>query len=234
MKIVTFLGLMNLALFVASCSNGQSQSKLSPTAFAQKIASLPEAPIIDVRTPEEYLNGHFPNALNMDWNGSDFDKQISSLDKGKPVFVYCLSGGRSTSAAYKMREVGFKEVYELDGGIMKWRRDNLPETTQKTIKSTGMNRQQFEDFLKTDKVVLIDFYADWCAPCKKMKPYLDEISKEMGEKVTVIRINADENPALCKELKVEALPVLQIYKKGHQTWTFEGYIEKALVVKELD
>jgi thioredoxin len=170
----------------------------------------------------------------MHWNGTDFDKQISSLDKGKPVFVYCLSGGRSTSAAYKMREVGFKEVYELDGGIMKWRRDNLPETTQKTTKPTGMNKQQFDSFLKTDKVVLVDFYADWCAPCKKMKPYLDEISKEMGEKVTVIRINADENPALCKELHVDALPVLQIYKKGKQTWTFEGYIEKALVVKELE
>jgi hypothetical protein len=52
MKLVTFLGLMIVALLVASCSNGQTQYKLSPTAFAQKSVSLPNAPIIDVRTPE--------------------------------------------------------------------------------------------------------------------------------------------------------------------------------------
>ena len=134
-----------------------------------------------------------------------------------------------------MRSEGFEKVYELDGGIMKWRGANLPETTETTnAKPTGMTKQQFDALLISDKLVLIDFYADWCGPCKKMKPYLEEISKEMSDKVVVIRINADDNQALCKELKIDALPVLQVYKNKTMTWSNVGMIEKVDVVKQLN
>ena len=210
-----------------------TNTNLSATEFSEKIKELPSAPIVDVRTPQEFSKGHLQNALNYNWNGSDFQKQISTLDKSKPVFVYCLSGGRSSSAANQMRSDGFKEVYELNGGIMKWRAANLPETTANTTASTGMSKQQFETLTNSDKLVLIDFYADWCAPCKKMKPYLDEISKEMADKVVVIRINADDNQQLCKELKLDTLPVLQLYKNKTMTWTNTGYISKDDVLKHL-
>lgn len=225
-----------IAILFNSCTNGQTQNtktNLSATEFADKIKELPSATIIDVRTPDEFSKGHLANANNYDWNGNEFEKQIALLDKSKPVFVYCLSGGRSSSAANKMRSEGFKTVYELDGGIMKWRGANLPETTNSTVTSNGMTKQQFDALLNSDKLVLIDFYADWCAPCKKMKPYLAEISKDMADKVEVIRINADDNQGLCKELKIDALPVLQLYKNKTLTWTNTGFIDKAEVVKKL-
>ena len=225
-----------VAILFTRCTNGQNQNtniNLSATVFATKINELPTAPIIDVRTPDEFSKGHLINALNFDWNGSEFEKQIAPLDKSKPVFVYCLSGGRSSAAAQQMRSEGFKEVYELSGGIMKWRGANLPETTENKQASEGMSRQQFDEFINSDKLVLIDFYADWCAPCKKMKPSLDEISREMADKVVVIRINADNNQSICKELKIDALPVLQLYKNKTLSWTNTGYIEKAEVVKQL-
>lgn len=225
-----------VAILFNSCSNRQTEStkkNLSATEFAEKIKEMPTATIIDVRTPDEFSKGHLVNALNYDWNGSEFEKQIAPLDKSKPVFVYCLSGGRSSSAASEMRSDGFKTVYELDGGMMKWRGANLPETTDNTVKSNGITLQQFDALLTSDKLVLVDFYADWCAPCKKMKPYLDEISKDMGDKVIVRRINADDNQSLCKELKIDALPVLQLYKNKTQTWTNTGFIEKSEVVKRL-
>lgn len=81
---------------------------LSATEFADKIKELPTATIIDVRTHDEFSKGHLLNAINYDWNRNDFDKQIALLDKKKPVFVYCLSGSRSASAANFMRSVGFK------------------------------------------------------------------------------------------------------------------------------
>jgi thioredoxin 1 len=224
------------ALLLNSCNIGQTQNSktnLSATEFADKIKELSNATIIDVRTPDEFSKGHLANANNYDWNGDEFEKQIAPLDKSKPIFVYCLSGGRSSSAASKMRSDGFKTVFELDGGIMKWRGANLPETTDNTVTSNGMSKMQFDALLNSDKLVLIDFYADWCAPCKKMKPYLDEISKDMVEKVVVIRINADDNQALCKELKIDALPVLQLYKNKTLTWTNTGFIDKAEVVKQL-
>lgn len=226
-----------VAILFNSCSNEQTQSTktiLSAYEFAEKIKELSTAKIIDVRTSEEFSKGHIANANNYDWNGNEFENQIATLDKSEPVFVYCLSGGRSSSAANKMRSNGLQNVYELDGGLMMWRDANLPETTSNNDLSDGMSKQQFDALLNTDKVILVDFYADWCAPCKKMKPYLDEISREMADKVLVIRINADDNQALCKELKIDALPLLQIYKNKSLTWINKGFIEKAEVVRKLN
>ena len=227
------------AFLFSSCSSGQTngvKTNLTATEFANKINESVTATIIDVRTPDEFSKGHLVNATNFDWNGNDFEKQIAPLDKSKPVFVYCLSGGRSSSAANKMRSVGFKAVYELSGGIMKWRSENLPETSGsgESNKSTGMTKQEFDELLNVEKLVLIDFYADWCAPCIKMKPYLEEISKDMADKVVVIRINADDNQALCKELKIDALPVLHLYKDKSLTWTNSGFIDKSEVIKMLE
>jgi thioredoxin len=231
------LSIALVAILFNSCSSGQTngiKTNLSATEFADKIKELPTATLIDVRTPDEFSKGHLANANNYDWNGTEFDNQIAPLDKSEPVFVYCLSGGRSSSAANKMRSDGFLTVYEMDGGIMKWRGANLPETTDNAVVSNGMSKQQFDALLISDKLVLIDFYADWCAPCKKMKPYLEEISKDMADKVVVIRINADDNQALCKELKIDALPVLHLYKDKSLTWTNSGFIDKSEVIKMLE
>src|SRR6185503_14004913 len=112
MKKLIPIGLVTITILLYGCSNGQGQStvtNLPATEFAQKIKELPDAQIVDVRTPEEFSKGHLKNAGNIDWNRIDFTKQISTLDKSKPVFVYCLSGGRSSAAASKMRSEGFKE-----------------------------------------------------------------------------------------------------------------------------
>lgn len=227
------LSITLLTLILISCSNGQTTGSLSASQFSAKLKELPDAPILDVRTPEEFSNGHLKNARNYDWNGAEFEQQIGSLDKSNPVFVYCLSGGRSAAAAGKMRADGFKEVYELEGGLMQWRSKNLPETTSNESLSKGMSKQDFEGLINSDKLVLIDFYADWCVPCKKMEPYLNEISTELKNMVTVIRINVDENQALCKELGISAIPVLQVYKNKKITWTNTGFIEKEEVLQHL-
>ena len=128
MKNIFGIALFILAVFVASCTNAQnSKTNLTAVQFEAKIKELPGAPIIDVRTPAEYAEGHIKNAKNIDWNGNSFDKQISKLDKSKPVLVYCLAGGRSAAAASKLRESGFKHVYELVGGMKEWRAAKLPE-----------------------------------------------------------------------------------------------------------
>jgi len=224
-------------IFWGFCSSAQVEGyKTNYTAseFDDAISKAPGVPVVDVRTPEEFTQGHLPNAVNYDWYGKNFEKQVATLDKKQPVFIYCLSGGRSAEASAKLRAEGFEKVYELSGGIMKWRSAGLPEQTDAGAgKDAGMTRNQFNELLNTEKTVLVDFYADWCAPCKKMKPYLEEISKDMADKVIVVRINADENKSLCKEMKIEEIPVLQIYRKGNLTWNHTGFIEKAKVVRQL-
>ena len=129
-NIVAFF--ISIPLILASgCTNGQNTSQktvLSPKEYSEKINQLSNEIIIDVRTAEEYAAGHLINSKNINWNGGNFDTQISTLDKSTPVFVYCAAGGRSSSAAKKMRSVGFKEVYDLSGGIIDWRKAKLPET----------------------------------------------------------------------------------------------------------
>lgn len=237
MKNYLIFSIVGLTVLINSCTNGQSQSNsvknLSAADFAGKLKDLSNAQLIDVRTPDEYSKGHLSNSVNIDWRGNDFEKQITGLEKAKPIFVYCLSGGRSTAAANKLQEMGFKEIYQLDGGIMKWRAANLPEITGSQTKSQGMSRKQFDEMLNSDKLVLVDFYADWCVPCKKMKPYLDEISKEMADNVVLVRINADENKTICDDLKIDALPILQLYRNHKLKWNNTGFLDKDAIVKAI-
>ena len=230
-----FIVVLFLGSLLASCSNGQQNASflLEPVAFEQKIKETKDAVVLDVRTPGEYSKGHLADALNADWNGSEFKNQINALNKNEPVFVYCMSGNRSGSAAAAMRADGFTQVYELTGGIMKWRAANMPEVTKKASMNSGMSMAEFNNLINSEKIVLVDFYADWCAPCKKMKPYLDEIDRDLASTVTVVRINADDHPSLCKSLNIDALPVLQVYRGKEMTWMHKGFIGKDEVLNHL-
>ncbi len=229
---IVLVAILSLVSCQQASKDGQKES-LNASEFSKKISETQDAKIIDVRTAEEFEKGHLINALNYDWNGNNFDSEISSLDKSKPVFVYCLSGGRSGSAASKMRSDGFKEVYELEGGIIKWRAENLEETTDNKIMPVGYTMEDFQKLIQSDKLVLVDFYADWCEPCLKMKPFLEEIALEQKDKLNIIRINADDNQALLKSLNIEGLPELQLYQNNNKKWSHNGFISKEELVKQL-
>jgi len=86
----------------------------------------PEIQLIDVRTPEEFSEGHIENAKNINIMGNDFDAQVATLDKTKPVMVYCKSGGRSAKASARLKELGFTTITDLEGGITNWNSENKP------------------------------------------------------------------------------------------------------------
>ncbi|MGZ8527072.1 MAG: thioredoxin domain-containing protein [Kaistella sp.] len=223
------------AIVFTGCSKAQNNmdpSALSATEFSAKLKNTANAQVVDVRTLGEYKKGHLQNAVNIDWNGEDFAEKAATLDPAKPIFVYCLSGPRSEAAASRLKQMGFNEIYEMKGGMMDWRSQNLPEI-KSTAAGAGMSMQQYTEALKSDRLVLVDFYADWCAPCKKMEPYLNKIAAEMPEKVKIVRINADDNTELCKAMNVSALPVLKLYKNNEIIWESLGFVEEAEVRKQL-
>lgn len=228
MKFYSFGWVLAFLLAGNSCSTGQSKQKkfeLSPIEFAQKLKENSGAMVLDVRSPGEFAGGALPNAKNVDWNGPDFEKTVAGFPKTEPVFVYCLSGGRSASAASYMRKNGFSTVYEMDGGLMKWRADGvtMDNTSSAPQKAKGMQKAQFEALINTDKTVLVDFYADWCGPCKKMKPDLDRLAEAQKKRLTIIRIDADANPDLAKQLKVSSLPTLFVFRNKQETRRKEGF-----------
>jgi len=93
---------------------------LNAAEFGKALRANHDAILLDVRTPEEFEQGHLPGALNIDIRGNDFHEQIEDLDHSKAYFVYCRSGARSAAACSFMISKGFPEVHNLLGGIMAW------------------------------------------------------------------------------------------------------------------
>ena len=221
-----------LSFAILSCK-GQPTKKIesvAPEVFAEKIKATSNAQILDVRTPEEFASEHIDKATNINWLGDDFVTNVENLDKSKPVFVYCKSGGRSAKASAKLAELGFKTIYELQGGIMKWNAAGFSKPSEKIV---GMSSQEYAELLNSDKKVLIDFYAEWCAPCKKMTPYLLQMQKKLADRVTIIRLNADENKTLISEMKIDELPTLLLYENKELKWKHSGYISEEDLKKQL-
>lgn len=221
-----------IAFVILSC-NGQTSKKIQTIpaeTFAKKIESTPKAQIIDVRTPEEFASSHIENSKNINWLDPSFETEVQKLDKTRPVFVYCKVGGRSDKAVSKLEQLGFTTIYQLEGGMMKWDAAGLSKPSDKII---GMSSQEYAELLNSDKKVLIDFYAEWCAPCKKMTPYLLKMQKDLGNKVTIIRLNADENKTLISEMKIDALPNLLLYENKELKWKHSGFISEEDLKKQL-
>ncbi len=93
--------------------------KLDKSAYKTKIQES-EIQLVDVRTAQEFNAGHIEGAINIDYTSSDFTEKLQTLDKTKPVAIYCQSGGRSGKASRVMVEEGFVEIYDLIGGFSKW------------------------------------------------------------------------------------------------------------------
>lgn len=226
-------GITTLLIAACASSNEQAQTELNPQAFQAGLQKTPDALILDVRTAKEYAKGHLPKARNIDWYNEDFMQQVSGYIKSRPVYVYCLSGARSAAAADKLRSAGFNEVYNMEGGIVKWRAAGLPQTMDAVAATTGMDKAAYMQLLVSEKQVLIDFYADWCGPCKEMAPYLEALKTERAADLQIIRINADNNQQLLQELGIDALPTLISYKQQAEQWRHTGFISKADLLKKL-
>ena len=116
-------------ILMSSCTIGQTKNDIELDEFEKKMASEKYL-LVDVRTAEEFSDGHIEGALNIDYFSATFSDDISKVGFEIPVLLYCRSGNRSSKAMKIMNELGFKKVYNLEGGIKGWISENNPVITE--------------------------------------------------------------------------------------------------------
>lgn len=204
---------------------------LSPAQFQQQITSG-QPQLLDVRTASEFKQGHLSNALQADWtNSAEFAERIKYLDKNKPLLVYCASGGRSGQAAEWLVKKGFVKVDNLTGGMIAWKQAGLPVVAGETTRQ--MLADEYAKLIRSASVVLVDFGAEWCPPCKKMEPVLAALQKEMPNKYKLVKVDGGRDTDMMKANGVSAIPVFIVYKNGKETYRVQGVVDKNILKEQL-
>ncbi len=119
------VALIASALMIAGCSSSSSATDLSVTEFSSKIAESGVV-TLDVRTPGEFAEGYIEGARLIDFQSGNFENEIATLDKNATYAVYCRSGNRSGQAVKVMKDAGFSNVFNMNGGVIEWANAGLP------------------------------------------------------------------------------------------------------------
>jgi len=212
--------MLTAALFMAACSS--NAQNVDANTFEQKI-NAGGVQVLDVRTPGEYSGSHLKNVLQADWTDkAQFAERTKYLDKNKTLLVYCAGGGRSGQAAVWLKEQGFKEVINLQGGITAWNAAGKAVVKQEGVAELSVTA--FNANIATNKVVFVEVGAEWCPPCKKMEPVLETLSKELQGKYTFLKVDGGRDAAVMKEIGASVLPTYMVYKNGKLSWKKEGVV----------
>lgn len=231
MRISFFV--LSLTLAIASCTAQQSGSSTLPADAFEKAIQEGKAQILDVRTAEEFAKGHIKGSMQADWlDKSQFTDRVQHIDKNKPVYIYCASGPRSNAAARWMRSNGYKNVIELEGGYIGWRRGQKPVVA--SVVQQSMTLDEYRQSIPLSGTVLVDFGAEWCPPCVKMEPVLDEIATEKKGQFTLLKVDVGIHTNILESLQINSYPTFIVYKNGQETWRQTGIVEKAVLLAQLN
>lgn len=97
---------------------------------------------------------------------------------------------------------------------------------------TSTEKQQtFSDIIKSENLVLVDFFAEWCGPCKMMKPILEELKTMVGDKVRILKVDVDRNPLWASAYQIQGVPTLMLFRNGNVLWRTSGVMPAAELAK---
>lgn len=204
---------------IAVFSQGQSANLLLD-AFYTKVKSQKQPQIIDARGPEEFALNHIEGAVNFNLKSEDYEKHVAALNPAKPVFIYSIAAYRSGLLAADLGKRGFTEVYILEGGIASWIGGGKPFYSN--LKSK-LSLAEYKKILSDNQYVLVDIGSKYCATCKTVKPILESLRSQYGEKLKIIEIELEESPQVIADLKnVKVFPTLILYQNSKIIFKKDG------------
>lgn len=226
-----FFAILFVLTGLLSCNSEAQNGSIDSKAFEAAMNSG-SYQLLDVRTAGEFQSGYLKKALQADWNNRpQFIDRIQYIDKSKPLLVYCASGVRSGNAAQYLASVGFTNVQNLKGGLNAWKLEGKPVESNGDQKQLSL--QDYNNSIQKAPIVLVDFGAEWCPPCKKMQPVLVSLQSDKSLKYAFVKVDGGMDIDVMKANQVEALPVFVVYKNGKEVWRKQGVVELGELKKQL-
>jgi rhodanese-related sulfurtransferase len=205
---------------------------------AEEIINSQNVVVLDVRSRAEYEPGHIAGAKLMPV--SEFlEDRIDGLDKDKTIIVYCGSGGRSEKACEILVQHGFKNVYNMLGGITTWIDAGLPTSSflnTQTFRPNNNSLSSEIDDIMDDKPVFVFFYADWCHFCHQQMPIINELEQEYAGRLDFIYIDINEKQDFASEFRVNGVPTMFIISGEDEQFIKEvsGFTSKTRLKEIID
>lgn len=225
-RILNYMSIV-LSIFMVACNNTASMKveALQAVTFQEQIAEFgSQAVLLDVRTAGEFESGFIEGAVNIDVEKeAEFITEIKKIDKNKTIFVYCKSGTRTQAASDLLSKEGF-EVKVLQQGLLGWRSEGMPLTTDEKVETKRFATflEEFDFLIKGEKLVMVDFYADWCRPCKIMEPDINQVKQERKGDVLVLKVNVDFETELANRYNISSIPTLMLFKNNEILYSLAG------------
>tara|TARA_B110000003_G_scaffold271957_1_gene306976 strand:+ start:270 stop:1007 length:738 start_codon:yes stop_codon:yes gene_type:complete len=183
--------------------------------------------ILDVRTSEEINAGYIPNSTFVDYYDKNFESKINLIDRSKKIYTLCKSGGRSVMAANILSKKGFKKVYNLEGGFMRWKANKMPYDINSVINDSStfelISEITLDSIIENNINTLIYISTKWCFPCKKMEPTIDKLIVG-NNSFKVIKVDLDANIYIQERFNIKSLPALVFYHNNSLVWRKNGII----------
>jgi len=239
MKRNTFASMLKPLSFLAfflvftSCKNNLGNGKLAVQAF-NEVASNNNAQIIDLRPKAAFDSGHIANAASFAPNSQELEAYIDLLYKDIPVCIIGANEEDNAKLIGLLKSKGFKSINELDGGMLSWQNANLPISKTEPKKIYPNDTIAFDDAILGEKLVMVDFNATWCKPCKMMQPSIDKVHDTRSSEVIVYSIDVDQFPQYNEKYQIQSIPLVLLFKNGKILHRSEGLLEESKINELID
>jgi rhodanese-related sulfurtransferase len=221
-----------LSIILVSClgnSNEKIQS-INVDDLEQAMRPYANLQVIDLRSPEAYLEAHLPGAVNIDQNSPTFEKELAGLNPELPVYFYCANGLNSAQVIKKLSKKPYPKIYDITGGYAAWSGAGKKVLqVDRVARPEAVTRMEYDAMIKKTELMLLQFSPSSVDPSvlKRMESMVFGIVKRNEGELKFKKYNYRDQVSLARDLKVNNLPTLILYRQGEEVWRFEGMPEKS-------